>query len=125
MLCHLGLCITQMPDAEFGLICQARGEADQAQIECFEAGVITIAPLDLEQVAQASVDLHIGPRVLVADRGQIALDVRLWVRDTIDALDDHEPSVTFTRPRRDISATRVASLFRQRRCGNAVPGRHH
>ena len=49
------------------------GPAIRAAIE---AGVITIAPLDLEQVAQASVDLHLGPRVLVADRGQIALDVR-------------------------------------------------
>ena len=49
------------------------GPAIRASIE---AGVITITPLDPEQVAQASVDLHIGPRVLVADRGQIALDVR-------------------------------------------------
>ncbi len=41
-----------------------------------EAGVITITPLDPEQIAQASVDLHLGPWVLVAERGQFALDVR-------------------------------------------------
>lgn len=27
-----------------------------------EAGVITISPFDPEQIAQASVDLHLGPR---------------------------------------------------------------
>lgn len=40
-----------------------------------DAGTIAITPCDPEQIAQASVDLHLGPRVLVADAH--VMDVRV------------------------------------------------